>query len=151
MAQTPKINEKRRKVIKATNLNWFITSEIERIKPPMQIIVSKNPLKMLNKNDFFSSWVLCFNAFKNPLIRKNKTKKTRRRITTKEYKFGDFTAKNHKGQTIAKPKTPQSKARRRNLPNEIKNDEKPLITEFAIKIWKKNKKYIPKKELLVQF
>ena len=134
MAQTPKINEKRRKVIKATNLNWFITSEIERIKPPMQIIVSKNPLKMLNKNDFRSSWVLCFNAFKNPLIRKNKTKKTRRRITTKEYKFGDFTAKNHKGHTIEKPKTPQSKARRRNLPNEIKNDEKPLTTEFAIKI-----------------
>lgn len=55
MAQTPKINEKRRKVIKATNLNSFITSEIERIKPPMQIIVSKNPLKILNKNDFFSS------------------------------------------------------------------------------------------------
>ena len=51
-----------------------------------------------------------------------------------EYKFGDFTAKNHKGHTIAKPKTPQSKARRRNLPNEIKNDEKPLTTEFAIKI-----------------
>ena len=55
MVQTPKINEKRRKVIKATNLNSFITSEIERIKPPMQIIVSKNPLKMLNKNDFLSS------------------------------------------------------------------------------------------------
>lgn len=133
MAQTPKINEKNRKVTKATNLNWFITREIERIKPPTQINVSKKPLKILNKNDFFSSWFFCFKAFKNPLITKNKTKKTSKKITTMEYKFGDFTAKNHKGQTIAKPKTPQSKARRRNLPNEIKNDEKPLITEFAIK------------------
>ncbi len=99
----------------------------------MQIIVSKKPLKILNKNDFFSSGVLCFNALKNPLIIKNKTKKTRRKITTKEYKLGDFTAKNHKGQTTAKPNAPQSKAKRRNFPNEIKNDEKPLITEFAIK------------------
>ncbi len=132
MEQTP---NKIKKTIRAStpkSRNWFITKMIKRNKPKQQIAISKITLKMLNKYDFFSSVVFCFNTFINFFeIKKTANKIETIKITT-EYTLGEFTAKYHKGKTTANPKTAQINASKRNLPNEIKNDKKPLITEFCI-------------------
>lgn len=94
--------------------------------------MSKKILKILNKYDFFSSLVFCFNAFINFFEIKKIIKQTATIKTTTEYTLGEFTAKYHKGKTTTKPKIPQIKAINSPFPNEIKNDEKPLIIEFCI-------------------
>ena len=114
------------------NRIWFKIKRTEITKPSKQIKNSTKFLKILNKYDFFSSLVFCFNAFINFLEIKKTATKIATIKTTNEYKFGDFTAKYHKGKTTTKPKAPQINASKRIFPKEIKNDKKPLNTESVI-------------------
>ena len=82
------------------NRIWFKIKRTEITKPSKQIKNSTKFLKILNKYDFFSSLVFCFNAFINFLEIKKTATKIAIIKTTNEYKFCDFTAKKHKSKKL---------------------------------------------------